>query len=193
MRNLCFTLCILFAATGHAFSEDSPPRLISYGYDHQQLAEADSLFHSGSYEAARALYLKIRDMKTNSSVPADAQFSLAYTYIYYDNPYADFDLALREFKTFATLYPTNGKIDQAYSWIRILTAMQDFSEGFNSSASKFKAIQQKQTGVVKNYTSLQEAYNTGESQRDSLKEVCDSLKNSVRILESVIDKLGKLK
>jgi len=177
------------------FAEVPSPRkkMVPYNFEMQQLAEADSLFRTGNFEAAKMRYLTLRDSKASADVSARAQFALGSVFIHYDNPFADYEAALREFKAFATLYPTHERIEQAYNWIRVLNAIQEFAEGYRTATGTLKTSQQKQVSVSKNYSTLQEAYLQCDARNDSLKEVSDSLRNRVQILEGVIEKIDRIR
>ncbi len=183
--NSCILLSIfcLIALIGTQCS--SSTKIIHANYNMRQVNEADSLFKTGNYELAKLKYIKIRDTNKNPAILARAQYYLGYINIYYENPFADYEAALREFKRFASLFPNDDRIELANNWIRILTAMRNFDTGFQGSSDKLKKSQWRQNDISRNYTNLQEAY----LNCDALK---DSLNKRIKFLEGVIEKLGKL-
>ncbi len=163
----------------------SSTKIVHANYNMRQLTEADSLFRTGNYELAKLKYSKIRDTNKNPAILARAQYYLGYVNIYYDNPFADYEAALREFKRFASLFPNDDRMELVNNWIRILTAMRNFDSGFQGSSDKLKQSQWKQHDISRNYTTLQEAY----LNCDALK---DSLNRRIKFLEGVIEKLGTI-
>jgi len=157
-----------------------------YSYEDKLLAEADSLFRTGNYEYAKLKYTKIRDEYPKKLQGAKAQYSLAYINIYYDNPFADYNAALREFKRFAAMYPTDPRIDMVNNWIRILTILQDFGKNFYGSNSQLRALQDKQSSIFKNYSTIQDAYLRCDKTKDSLIQ-------RIQILEGIIAEIDKIR
>lgn len=163
----------------------SSTKIVHANYNMRQLTEADSLFRTGNYELAKLKYAKIRDTNRNPAILARAQYHLGYINIYYENPFADYEAALREFKRFATLFPNDERIELTNNWIRILTAMRNFDSGFQGNVDKLKESKWRQNDISRNYSNLQEAY----LNCDALK---DSLHRRIKILEGVIEKLGTI-
>jgi outer membrane protein assembly factor BamD (BamD/ComL family) len=155
------------------------------GFEMRQVAEADSLFRTGNYELAKLKFAKLRDAYTNPIVDAHAQYYLGYINIYYENPFADYDAALREFRIFASEFPNDERIELVNNWIRMLTAMQNYDTHFHNKVDKLKEVESKQVDISKNYSTLQDAYLNCEALRDSLV-------SRIRILDGVIEKLGKI-
>ncbi len=187
-RYIISALCVFFgilliALTGPRCT--SGQKIVRVGYGMRQLSEADSLFNTGNYELAKLKYLKIRDTNKNPSIKATAQYKLGYVNIYYENPFADYEAALREFKRFASLYPNDERIEMVNNWIRLLTAIKNFDTGFQGNISKLKNAQNRQQDIEKNYTTLQDAYLNCEV-------IKDSLINRIKVLEGVIKKLGEI-
>jgi len=151
----------------------------------RQLAEADSLFRTGNYELSKLRYLKLRETNKNPSIKATAQYNLGYINIYYENPFADYEAALREFKRFASLYPNDKRIELVNNWIRMLTAMRNFDSNFQGNVNRLKNAENRQQNIAHNYTTLQDAYLNCEV-------IKDSLVNRIKILEGVIKKLGEI-
>lgn len=163
----------------------SSQKIVRAGYGMRQLTEADSLFRTGNYELAKLKYLKLRETSKNPSIKATAQYHLGYVNIYYENPFADYEAALREFKRFASLYPKDNRNELVNNWIRLLTAMRNFDTHFQGNVYKLKESELKKYDISKNYTTLQDAYLNCEILKDSLM-------NRIKILEGVIEKLGKI-
>lgn len=162
------------------------PTIVRYGHFRRQLIHADSLFQNGNYEIAKMEYTKLRDKCTEPEIAATAQYRLGYINIYYNNPFADYEAALREFKRFQSMYPRHGKIEQVQNWIRMLTVLTNFARDFDGNSKQLKNLDTQREDIIKNYSVLQEAY----FQCDAVK---DSLINEVKALEKLIIKLQDIK
>lgn len=157
-----------------------------YNIELSALASADSLFKAGNYEYAKAKYGKIRSDNAQTKVGARAQYKLAYINTYYDNPFADYSAALREFKLFTSTYPDDAMVEVANNWIRMLTVLKNYDKAFHGSTSELKELERNKKTVFGNYARLQDAYFKCDSK-------VDSLRNRVGILEGVIAELDKVK
>jgi outer membrane protein assembly factor BamD (BamD/ComL family) len=162
-------------------------------FETKLLVEADSLFRNGNFEYAKARYAKVHAEFPNSHSGAQAQYMLGYLNLYYDNPFASWDASLKEFKTFAAQYPDNELIPQVNSWIRLLVVLQSFKRQYDISqaevASLEKELQDKRQSsnphqIEAKYEVLMEALQRSDNEKDSLA-------SRIRVLEEVIDKLGK--
>jgi len=157
-------------------------------YDQQLLREADSLFLTGNYEYAKIRYTKLRDDFANTGAGSRAQFNLGYINVFYENPFANWEAALREFKTFAEQYPNHELIEEVNSWIRILVVLQSFKREYEMTTGTISDLRKKAIAVPKptgpsaSYEILYEAVNRCYSERDSLGQ-------KIRILEDVIRKI----
>ncbi len=89
------------------------------------LYHADNLFRARKYEAALAAYRDILGTNRDPAVDADAQFSIAYTLIYYDNPALNYTKAMDEFGKFLLSYPHDSRYDEAQSWFMLLRALSE--------------------------------------------------------------------
>ncbi len=158
----------------------------SFTFEDKLLAEADSLFRTGNYEYAKLKYAKVRDDYPKSGAGSRAQYSLGYINVYYDNPFADYNAALREFKKFAANYPNDKRLDMVNNWIRILTILQDFGKSYYGSNSQLRDLKNRQSSIFKNYSTLQDAYLRCDRMNDSLAQ-------RVRILEGIIDRIDKIR
>lgn len=161
------------------------PKIIRHGRYRQQLIAADSMYRYGNYEIAKMKYTKVRDNCTNPDLAAYAQYRLGYIHIYYDNPFANYEAALREFKRFASMYPKDKKIELVHNWIRMLTALKNFAGDHYRKSENLKKMQMTEKDISKNYASLRNAYQGCETVRDSLI-------TRIKILEGVIEELDKL-
>jgi hypothetical protein len=166
-----------------------------YSYDQQLLFEADSLFRSGNYEYAKVKYAKIRDAHSETDAARLAQFYLGYINVYYDNPFASWEAALREFKNFVALYPRDIKTGEAQSWIRILVAMQSFEKEYEGSSYKLEQLKSKESKDSKEKDLMQvQRKLLIDSNNDQLKKCTDdrdSLSRKTKELENFILDLEK--
>jgi hypothetical protein len=161
-------------------------------FDAKMLMEADSLYRSGNFEYAKTRYTKVHSEFPTSRSGAQAQYMLGYLNIYYDNPFANWDAALKEFKTFAAQYPDHELIPQVNSWIRLLVVLQSFKRQYDISSAEVtslgKQLEDKQSNrpqkIEAKYEVLMEAVQRCYTEKDSLT-------GKIRVLEEVIDKLGK--
>jgi outer membrane protein assembly factor BamD (BamD/ComL family) len=158
----------------------------TFTYEDKLLAEADSLFHIGNYEYAKLKYSKVRDEYPKSDVGARAQYNLGYVNVYYENPFADYNAALREFKRFSATYPNDKRIDMVNNWIRILTILQDFGKNYYGSNSQLARLKNRQSSIFKNYSTLQDAYLRCD-------KMSDSLSRRIQILEGIIAEIDKIR
>ncbi len=118
------------------------PKMVTF--EQQILSEADSLFREGNYEYAKVKYAKAREIKPKSDVARTSQYYLAFINVYYDNPFANWEAALREFRTFAALYPDDPRIGEVNSWIRLLVVMQTFKKEFQGTTNKLEELSKKE-------------------------------------------------
>jgi len=157
-----------------------------YSFEKQLLVQADSLFKAGNYEYAILKYIRIRDEYAKTGTGAKAQFWLGYINIFYDNPFADYNVALREFKRFQAEYPDDARAPRAKNWIRILTVLQDFDKQYHGNNTELIRLEQKQDSIFQNYEALQDAYLRCDSRVDSLRQ-------KVQILQGIIEALDSLR
>lgn len=167
-------------------------------YEQQMLAEADSLFKAGNYEYAKVKFAKIRDDHPETDAARAAQYNLGYINIYYDNPFANWEAALREFKMFATLYSHDYRIGEVNSWIRILVVMQSFKREYQGTINKLDQIKIKekdteQKTVTKkiNMDSITESLKSCYDDKDSLIRKTKELENVILDLERKCQQAGK--
>jgi len=180
-----FFLIILTALIFERCTTTKP--IIRYGYETQQIKEADSLFRIGNYEGAKNKYIEIRDKSRNQTAAACAQYSLGFINIYYDNPFANYNTALEEFKLFVKKFPNNQRLDLANNWIRILTILKNSKKKkVDDNVEKLKEIEMKQEKIINEYETLQESYK-------NCNILADSLAERIKVLEGVIEALDKIK
>jgi len=151
------------------------------------LTEADSLFKVGNYEYAKVKFAKIRDSRPESDAARRAQFMLGFINVYYDNPFANWEAALREFKMYATMYPTDVRIDEANSWIRILVVLQSFKKEYTNTNNKLGQLkirdQENRTIRRVNIDTITESLRSCYNDRDSLQRKIEDLKNEITEME----------
>ena len=156
-----------------------------YTADKRALVEADSLVREGNYESALHTYRKISEDYTGAPSGATAKYKTAYLNVHYDNPFADFNAALREFEEFRREYPQDRRVENANSWIRILTVLQEYEENYHGKNSTLNTIREQQELTKEQYRAAREKLAGCESKTDSLER-------AVEILEGVIKKLDAL-
>jgi outer membrane protein assembly factor BamD (BamD/ComL family) len=156
-----------------------------YSHDRLLLLSADSLFELGKYSVAVNQYSQLRDESANLYYKGKAQYKIALSYIYYDNPNASYQKALTEFKLFASLYPNHELVGIVNTWIKILTIFNEFSEQTTDNTSRLKDAELNVKKNSREYTTIQDSYLRCDKDRDSLH-------NRIKILEGVIEKLDKI-
>lgn len=155
------------------------------------LKEADSLFRAGNYQYALRRFDRVRTLRPKSPAAKIAQYYLGYINVYYENPFANWEAALREFKLYATLYPNEAKVDEVNSWIKLLIAMQSYKKniGTTDSIEKMNPKQIKLPKKSKNIPkesirSLNEKIRRCNHVRDSLIRKNKDLENFIIELEA---------
>ena len=107
-----------------------------------ELYDADNLFKAGKYDHAIAAYKTLLQKNPDSDIAADAQFAIAYTLVYYDNPKINYTLAMEEFKRFLTLYPNDSRHDEAQNWYKVLKTLYDTKGENNALFRKIHQLKQ---------------------------------------------------
>lgn len=166
---------------------------VQYTQDRKLFFEADSLFRAGNYEYAIRKYTKIRDEYPRTPTGATAQYNLGFLNVYYENPFADYEAALREYKLFAKMYPNDRRIDEVHNWIRILTVLRDFAMHYEGNKEVLTLIKQRQSTTTENYANLQDAYLSCDAKIDSLQKRIIVLQGNVEALEKIITELEKIR
>lgn len=165
-------------ATGHVLT-----------YPEQLLNEADSLFRAGNYEFAKIRYTKIRDNYPGSPAAPRAQYNLGYINVYYKNPFANWDGALREFKRFAAQYGSHELVDNVNSWIRILVVLQSFKQQYDQNNDKIASLLKKEEIVKEqnsgaSYEVLLDAVRNCYSEKDTLLKRIQVLNEVIESIEA---------
>jgi len=149
------------------------------------LNEADSLFEVNNFEYAKRKYLEIRD-KNDSIASPRAQFKLGYLNVHYENPFSNLNAALREFKRFTSDYPNHELVEEANTWIRILTLLNSNQKQYKLSEEQLKILNKKLEGTKHelrrsdSYDVLLEAVRKCYTEKDSLEA-------HIELLNEVID------
>lgn len=161
-------------------------------YEQQLLGEADSLFKAGNYEFAKIRFDKIRALKPESSAAKIALYYLGYINVYYDNPFASWEAALREFRLYVTLYPDDARVDEINSWVKLLVVMQSFKKNYIGTTDSISTLKQqkniselaaKNTVPIDSILSLNEVLRKCGHVRDSLIRKNKDLENFIIDLE----------
>ena len=155
----------------------SPGKMVTY--KNRQLTEADALLYHGKYEEAKALYEKIRSSQPNAEEARTAHFSLAFINVFYKNPNADWNVALKEFKSFAALYPKDPRIGEALSWVRLLTVIKSFDNEFKRASSQVQRLKLDRT-------------ESKMTQRMFLDSMASMLRNCYQARDSLVKKNAEL-
>ncbi len=185
---LCAAVALLPGCAANREARDTPSyetQTPFYTADKRALVEADSLVQEGNYESALHTYKKICNNHPGSPSGATAQYKLAYLNIHYDNPFADFDVALREFENFRREYPRDRRAESANNWIRILTVLKEYEDNYNGKNSTIKIIREQQELA-------KEEYRVTREKLAGCRIRTDSLERTVEILQGVIKKLDAL-
>ena len=188
------TLLVLSMAAALVLLAGCAARSIIPSYEVKLLTEADSLFRTGNFEYAKVRYAKLRNEYPHSNEGSRAQYNLGYINVYYDNPFSNWDNALREFKIFAAMYPDHPLIPEVNSWIRMLLVLQSVNRQYDIADAEVASLEKelakakqdslKPTRVDSKYDVLMEAVQRCYAEKDSLG-------SRIRVLEEVIDKIGK--
>jgi outer membrane protein assembly factor BamD (BamD/ComL family) len=167
-------------------------------YEQQLLGEADSLFRAGNYEYAKVKYDKIRTLKPNSPAARTSQYYLGYINVYYENPFASWEAALREFKLFVSLYPDDSRVDEVNSWIKLLVVMQSFKKDYIGTNEEIEVLKQQKNKLQKtpqkptvNVEALNESLRHCYHVSDSLNKRSKDLENFILDLEKKCQQAGK--
>lgn len=170
----------------------------SFSYEQQLLSKADSLFRVGNYEYAKVKFAEIRDAHPETEAAKTSQFYLGYINVFYDNPFANWEAALREFKTFTTLYPEDNRIGEVSSWVRILVVMQSFKKGYQGTVNQLELAKNREIkeidakAIVKTKTdAYTEQLKNCFDGRDSLVRKTKDLENVILDLERKCQDAGK--
>lgn len=181
-------LCMLLLFTCAASSKHS-----SINSKNVREAEADSLFAAGNFEGAKMAYEKIRiEMPPSSPEAEKAHYYLGYINVFYKNPWADWNTALTEFKSFAALYPNDPRINEVLSWIRILTTIKSFESEYRRATNKVELLAQDSSTAfeIKRFylDSMAAILRNSYESRDSVVRKHDSLaRKNAELINVIID------
>jgi outer membrane protein assembly factor BamD (BamD/ComL family) len=171
----------------------SPVKMVNYKT--RQLAEADALFYKGKYEDAKTLYEKIRSSHPNADEARNAHYSIAFINVYYKNTNADWNTALKEFKSFAALYPKDPRIGEVLSWVRLLTVIKSFNNEFKRASSQVQRLEldQSESKMTQRMflDSMASMLRNCYQARDSLVKKNVELENVIIDLEKKFQQAGK--
>jgi outer membrane protein assembly factor BamD (BamD/ComL family) len=171
----------------------SPGKMVTY--KNRQLTEADALLFNGHYEEAKVLYEKIRSSQPNAEEARTAHYSIAYINVYYKNPNADWNVALREFKSFAAIYPKDPHIGEVLSWIRLLTVIKSFKNDVKRASSQVQRLEldqsESKTTQRMFLDSMASMLRNCYQARDSLVKKNVELENVIIDLEKKFQQAGK--
>ncbi|MBN2188148.1 MAG: hypothetical protein JW699_01740 [Chitinispirillaceae bacterium] len=174
LRSIAFAAAALLACAGTGRNMNGAADFDSL------MAKADSLFSDGNFEDAKATYEKIRLGRPPTSPEAQrAHYYVAYIDVFYKNPWADWNSALTEFKSFAALYANDPHIDEVRSWIRILTTIKSFETEYRKTSHQMERLT-----AAKNSTS--------ETQRFHLDSMAAILRSSYEAVDSVSRKVDSI-
>lgn len=156
-------------------------------------AEADSLFTYGNFPEAKALYEKIYSENPPESAEArNAHFRIAYIDVFYKNPFADWNFALTEFKSFAALYQDDPRSDEVRSWIRVLTTIKSFETEYRRMSQKAEQLMTDNNAIRDTLRfrldSMAAVLRNAYAARDSLLRAGDSLaRKNTGLINTIID------
>jgi outer membrane protein assembly factor BamD (BamD/ComL family) len=183
------------AGTGKNSRPSSPRDLL--------MAKADSLFKNGNFQDAKTTYENIRLIYAPTSPEAQkAHYFIAYIDVFYQNPWADWNSALTEFKSFAAFYPDDPHIDEVRSWIRILTTIKSFEIEYRKTSNQVErltadknATHETQRFYLDSMAAiLRSSYDSRDSisrKGDSLARINTDLINTIINLEKKCQQVGK--
>ncbi len=107
------------------------------------LVRANKLFQEDKYDDAILAYRRALKNKPDEETAANAQYGIAYTLVYCDNPDRAYTVARVEFKKFITLYPKDPRYQEARSWYLALKAFCDTKqekENLNKDIEQLKQL-----------------------------------------------------
>jgi outer membrane protein assembly factor BamD (BamD/ComL family) len=110
-----------------------------------ELQNADNLFDQKKYSDAVTAYRKILKASPapRPAVAANAQYGVALTLAYYDNPQRNYAQAIQELDEFLRLYPTDSRVSEVQNLRFILRSLIDVkkdNEHLNKSIEQLKRL-----------------------------------------------------
>ena len=163
----------------------------SYTFDKQLLAEADGKFRERNYPEALKKYNEIVKSFPRSMSARFALYRIGYINIYYDNNQADWTAALNAFQQFKSTYPDDPKINEVYTWIRILLSMDLFASQYGETATRLQKLKTTSIEKSENADLLREEIRRCTVEKDSLSLEKNLLAQKIKELEATILKIEK--
>jgi len=102
---------------------------------------ANDLLKEKRYSEAIAAYRQIAEDTSNPERAENAQFALASTLAYYDNPQKDYALALQAYDEFLARYPDSDKAQEAQqvrSLLQTIKALETENTNLTKSIEQYK-------------------------------------------------------
>ncbi len=155
----------------------------------RSLSSADSLAATGDYLHAKRAYNRILQSRPNTSLAEDAQYQLGYLSIFYENPFADWEVALAEFKKYKEKYPMGRHIDKVNTWLSVLHALQSYNAGYHTQVDQAEKLISKRSTEKRRIVGLADSVLRCEHERDSLRRALYGLENKLREYEELILRL----
>jgi outer membrane protein assembly factor BamD (BamD/ComL family) len=190
LHSIAFRLVVLagFAAAtlfGCAHS------LKSYSFEMGILKEADDKFKAKNYTEALKQYDDIVKTFPRTTAASAALYQIGYLNIYYDNPQADWTVALQTFKLFQKEYADDPRIGEVYTWLRILTSMESFAAKYGESSAKIQKLKSKSLERSESIEQIREEFLRCSFEKDSLNLEKNALIQKIKELEATILKIEK--
>ncbi|HXY55962.1 MAG TPA: hypothetical protein VEM40_14965 [Nitrospirota bacterium] len=132
MRRLLLILLAAYSLSGCARLAGGPDT---------EFYRADSFLKEKKYSEAIIAYRQIANDIANPERAANAQFALASTLEYYDNPQKDYALALQEFDQYLARYPDSDKAQEAQqqrSLLQIIVELEKENHNLTKSIEQYK-------------------------------------------------------
>jgi outer membrane protein assembly factor BamD (BamD/ComL family) len=162
-----------------------------YSFDMGMLAEADVQFKSKNYSQALKQYDEIVRTYPRTASARTALYKIGFIYLYYENPQADWTMALKTFRQFQKEYMDDQHIDEVNTWIRILTSMESFAAKYGESSAKIQKLKTKSLERSESIEQLREEFLRCSFEKDSLNLEKNALIQKIRELEATILKIEK--
>ena len=121
---------------------------------------------------------------------------MAFINVYYKNKKPDFEKSFRDFKLFAAEYPSDARIGEVRSWIRLLRVVLALDTDLKRSSTQLELVKnteaQTARGRIDSLSFLvRNAYERREKVRDSLVRVNKELENFIIDLENKYQEVGQ--
>jgi TolA-binding protein len=132
---------------------------------------ADSFLKEKKYSEAITAYRQISQDTANPERAANAQFALASTLAYYDNPEKDYPLSLQEFDEFLARYPDSDKAQEAQQWRSLLRIVVDLKKENESLAKNIEQYEQNKEQYKQNLEQYKQQIERLNKSIDKLKQL----------------------